>query len=139
LVVREGDETLAAAHARIQTLEAELERLDPSTRESDERLQALKEEVARLQTERDELARALGHGMSPFEDRDLVIAQLERIAQSGTWRWGHRLANLKWRLTFRQSRDTNAVTQLLERMRARALPPGSQTPSGSDVSPRGDA
>lgn len=52
-------------------------------------------------------------------DRAFAIEQVRRIAASGAWRWGHRIALLKTRLTLRRSHGTDAVTRLLERLTER--------------------
>lgn len=100
--VSEEEEKLRAVQRQISAL----------VRETDEQ----RAEISRLRSQLERQAR------EQLEEREYVAVQLNRIAQSGTWRWGHRLATLRWRVTRRPVRNSDAVTQLLERIATPQLP-----------------
>ncbi len=74
-----------------------------------------------------------------------IREQAARIAQSGAWRWGHRLAMTRSRLLLRRTHGTDAVTRLLERVPeaspgpaadgapGRPALPSAEEPARSDV------
>jgi hypothetical protein len=103
--------------------------------DDEEKLRAVQQQLSVLIRERDQQRAEIRRLL---EEREFVIAQVKRIAQSGTWRWGHRLASLKWRITGRANRDSDAVTRLLQRITVPQLPSGDARPSANGA-PRPDA
>jgi hypothetical protein len=133
---------LSAAHGRLleltsevqqasresAVLRARLEEARPSSPSLDTRLAAEKAERRKLEeslvTARDREAQLLGH-VRELEDimvecsqaearRARVVNHLQAVAGSTTWRWGHRIAMMFRRLTFRRPMGPSALDRALE-------------------------
>jgi hypothetical protein len=126
---------------RVRALEAERARraeLSESLRDADfargRQEEAMAEVAGELRdarsalAERDERLAALQRAHA--QELAYIREQADRIAQSGAWRWGHRLALTRSRLLLRRTRGTDAVTRLLERVPASsARPDGAAGPA----------
>jgi septal ring factor EnvC (AmiA/AmiB activator) len=98
-----GANTVSEEEDKLRVLQRQLSLLVRKTDEQRAEIKRLQEQLQQQTRER-------------VEEREYLAAQLKRIARSGTWRWGHRLATLRWRVTRRPIRNSDAVTQLLERV-----------------------
>jgi hypothetical protein len=100
-----------------QSLTSLVERLGAGARDLEETRGArerLSGEVARLRAaERREADRVR---LEALEDRIWVAEQVRRLAESMSWRIGHRLVRTVRRLTFRRDRGTNLPARIIDRM-----------------------
>jgi hypothetical protein len=158
LAAAELDEHLARERARThaseralvaeQAARAELARWVGEQRAATERLgeviERLVQELPGVNQERERLWRLhreeLDRVAAAYEqERAFVALQVNRIAESGAWRWGHRFAILRARVLFRRHRGTDAVSRLLERVSrpppSSSLLPTAQSGAGGALEP----
>jgi hypothetical protein len=59
-------------------------------------------------------------------ERERTVAELRRVAASRAWRWGHGLAKLLRRLTFRRSvRESGAIDTMIGYLEAPPVQPAT--------------
>jgi hypothetical protein len=117
---------LDAAHAVRQRLEEELEGRRIALEQSSSMLAARQAELEAVVAERARVEarlRAEGRRREDLASQmELALGQvkgdLERLGRSRTWRWGHGLARLARRLTFRREITEGAVAAALQRIEA---------------------
>lgn len=142
---RERAQGRERALAAEQAARRDIARILEDERTAGQRWEAVVRELGeRLQERSHQLERqALAHhreltrlARAHAEERAFVIELTTRIATSGTWRWGHRLAKAKARLTFHSYVGTDAVTRLLERVTTTStqLEPAAAASEGSAAS-----